>query len=204
MIKRKYVPLRIVQPGMMIDQAIIDRAGRVLIARRTRLEDFHIDALKKMGVTGIYTCEGTEDVKPAEADQTQQLPEPLQKKYDQVKVKDPAKVQISESVRSRVAQGVQYLYQDTQSADFTNASRSITDDLLKAIEDNDAVAVDIGALKVSDEYTFKHSVDVATMSMIVARKYGLNDQQVYEIGIAGLLHDIGKSKIPNEILNKAA
>ena len=191
MIKRKYVPLRIVQPGMMIDQAIIDRAGRVLIARRTRLEDFHIDALKKMGVTGIYTCEGTEDVKPAEADQTQQLPEPLQKKYDQVKVKDPAK-------------GVQYLYQDTQSADFTNASRSITDDLLKAIEDNDAVAVDIGALKVSDEYTFKHSVDVATMSMIVARKYGLNDQQVYEIGIAGLLHDIGKSKIPNEILNKAA
>ena len=204
MIKRKYVPLRIAQPGMMIDQAIIDRAGRVLIARRTRLEDFHIDALKKMGVTGIYTCEGTEDVKPAEADQTQQLPEPLQKKYDQVKVKDPAKVQISESVRSRVAQGVQYLYQDTQSADFTNASRSITDDLLKAIEDNDAVAVDIGALKVSDEYTFKHSVDVATMSMIVARKYGLDDQQVYEIGIAGLLHDIGKSKIPNEILNKAA
>ena len=204
MIRRKYVPLRIVQPGMMIDQAIIDRAGRVLIARRTRLEDFHIDALKKMGVTGIYTCEGTEDVKPAEADQTQQLPEPLQKKYDQVKVKDPAKVQISESVRSRVAQGVQYLYQDTQSVDFTNASRSITDDLLKAIEDNDAVAVDIGALKVSDEYTFKHSVDVATMSMIVARKYGLDDQQVYEIGIAGLLHDIGKSKIPNEILNKAA
>ena len=67
MIRRKYVPLRIVQPGMMIDQAIIDRAGRVLIARRTRLEDFHIDALKKMGVTGIYTCEGTEDVKPADA-----------------------------------------------------------------------------------------------------------------------------------------
>jgi putative nucleotidyltransferase with HDIG domain len=106
-------------------------------------------------------------------------------------------------VRKRVAQGVQYLYQDTNSADFTNASRSITDDLLKAIEDNDAVAVDIGALQVSDEYTFKHSVDVATMAMIVARKYGLNDNQVYQIGIAGLLHDIGKSKIPNEILNKA-
>ena len=96
------------------------------------------------------------------------------------------------------------MYQDTQSPDFTNASRSITDDLLRAIEDNDAVAVDIGALKISDEYTFKHSVDVATMSMIVARKYGLDDKQVYEIGIAGLLHDIGKSKVPNEILNKAA
>lgn len=49
MIRRKYVPLRIVQSGMMIDQAIIDRAGRVLIARRTRLEDFHIECAEENG-----------------------------------------------------------------------------------------------------------------------------------------------------------
>lgn len=188
---------------MIIDQAVIDRAGRVLIARRTALDEFHIDALKKMGMGGIYIREGEEDEEPKTPDAPQKLPEAVQKKYDKIKVEDPAKVKISESVRSRVAQGIQYLYQDTQSADFTNASRSITDDLMKAISDNDAVAVDISALKVSDEYTFKHSVDVATMSMIIARKYGLDKKQVYEIGISGLLHDIGKSKIPNEILNKA-
>lgn len=188
---------------MIIDQAVIDRAGRVLIARRTALDEFHIDALKKMGMGGIYIREGEEDEEPKAPDVPQKLPEAVQKKYDKIKVEDPAKVKISESVRNRVAQGIQYLYQDTQSADFTNASRSITDDLMKAISDNDAVAVDISALKVSDEYTFKHSVDVATMSMIIARKYGLDNKQVYEIGISGLLHDIGKSKIPNEILNKA-
>ncbi len=203
MIKRRYIPLRIVKPGMLIDQAIIDRAGRVLIARRTPLEDFHIDALKKMGVGGVYIQEGTKDEVKEAPDKTPKVPEAIQKKYDEIKVSDPARVKISESVRSRVAQGIQYLYQDTQSSDFTNASKSITDDLMKAIADNDAVAVDISALKVSDEYTFKHSVDVATMSMIVARKYGLSDKQVYDIGITGLLHDIGKSKIPNEILNKA-
>ena len=108
------MPLRIVQPGMMIDQAIIDRAGRVLIARRTRLEDFHIDALKKMGVTGIYTCEGTEGyVKPAESrSDAATAGADCRRNTIRSKVKDPAKVQISESVRSRVAQGVQYLYQD--------------------------------------------------------------------------------------------
>ena len=183
MIRRKYVPLRIVQPGMMIDQAIIDRAGRVLIARRTRLEDFHIDALKKMGVTGIYTCEGTEDVKPADADKPQELPEPLQKKYEQVKVKDPAKVQISESVRSRVAQGVQYLYQDTQSPDFTNASRSITDDLLRAIEDNDAVAVDIGALKISDESKPETMLTVTTIMIPAASPYTKMDCPFWRISV---------------------
>lgn len=188
---------------MIIDQAIIDRAGRVLIARRTALEDFHIEALRKMGVGGVYIREGEEEEPTDDPGKSPELSPAVQKKYDTVKVDDPAKVQISESVRNRVSQGVQFLYQDTNSPDFANASRSITDDLMRAISDNNAVAVDISALKVSDEYTFKHSVDVATMSMIVGRKYGLNDKQVYDIGITGLLHDIGKSKIPTEVLNKA-
>ncbi len=106
-------------------------------------------------------------------------------------------------MRKRVEERIKYLYQDVNSPDFTDATKTVTNDLMRAIDDNDAVAVDISALKVSDEYTFKHSVDVATMSMIVAKRYGFDEKQVYEIGISGLLHDIGKSKIPDEVLNKA-
>ena len=203
LVRRRFLALRIVKPGMIIDQAILDRAGRVLIARKTQLTDFHIESLKFMGINGIYIREGEEDEEDAKLHQETPLPEALQRKYDEVKVDDRAKVTLSESVRKRVAEGVQYLYQDTQSADFTEATKSITEDLMKAISDNEAIAVDISALKVSDEYTFKHSVDVATMSMIVAKRYGLDEKQVYEIGIAGLLHDIGKSQIPAELLNKA-
>lgn len=203
LVRRKYLALRLVEPGMIIDQAIIDRAGRVLIARRTQLEDFHISGLKKMGVAGIYVRDGEEDPEEEQKVEEPKIPEAIQRKYEQVKIDDPAKVKLTESVRQRVAQGIQYLYQDTASPDFCNATQSITKDLMKAIAENDAVAVDISALKISDEYTFKHSVDVATMSMIVARRYGFNEKQVYDIGIAGLLHDIGKAHIPNELLNKA-
>ena len=45
----------------MIDQAIIDRSGRILIARKTTLDEFLIDALQKMKITGIYIREGEED-----------------------------------------------------------------------------------------------------------------------------------------------
>ncbi len=62
------------------------------------------------------------------------------------------------------------MYNDTDSPQFTSTSVNITNSLLKAIDDNSAIAVDINALKTSDEYTFKHSVDVATMSMIVAKR----------------------------------
>ena len=50
--------------------------------------------------------------------------------------------------------------------------------------------------------TFKHSVDVATISMILAKQMKLPDNEIHDIGVSGLLHDIGKTMIPNEILNK--
>jgi putative nucleotidyltransferase with HDIG domain len=82
------------------------------------------------------------------------------------------------------------------------ATDNITNELMKSITDNDAVAVDISILKVSDEYTFKHSVDVATMAMVVAKQHGMSKSEIRDIGMAGILHDVGKTKIPNEILNK--
>jgi HD-GYP domain-containing protein (c-di-GMP phosphodiesterase class II) len=161
-------------------------------------------SLLKMGVPGIYIREGEEDAEPILTDdQKPVIDEAVKNKIDKNTIQDRAKVKLSESVKARVAEGIQYLYNDTSSENFTSTTKNITDDLMRAITDNDAVAVDISALKVSDEYTFKHSVDVATMSMIVGRKYGLNDNEIYELGISGLLHDVGKSKIPNEILNKA-
>ena len=83
-----------------------------------------------------------------------------------------------------------------------DATNNVSSELMKALEENDALAVDVGALKVSDEYTFKHSVDVASMGMIIAKNRGLSPKEVQQIGVSGLLHDLGKSRIPNEILNK--
>lgn len=201
MILRKYIATRVVKPGMILEQTIADRADRVLIARGTVLDDYHIDSMKRMGITGVYIRTGVIEEKKDENEPV--ITAQVQQQIDKVKIADRARVHLSESVKKRVAEGVQYLYQDTESTGFVDMTRSITDDLMKAIEDNEAIAVDISALKVSDEYTFKHSVDVATMSMIVSRQYGLPNEQIYEIGISGLLHDIGKSRIPNEILNKA-
>lgn len=181
---------------MRIDQTIKDKTGRTLINCGTYLDDFLIDSLMKMGVGGIYTSEGDDD--PDDA----LIPIEVREKIEKIKVKDPAKVQLSESVKERVSEGIQYLYSNTDSENFTSATNNIANDLMTAVLENDSIAVDISTLKVSDEYTFKHSVDVATMAMVIARKHGLPDKEIYEIGITGLLHDVGKSKIPNEVLNK--
>lgn len=197
MIKRTYVRTRQLHAGAIIDQSIVDKTGRILIARGTVLDEYLIEALLKLGITSIYTREGEEE--PEDENVSPETLETIEK----LKVPDRAKVQLSESVKARVSEGIQYLYSNTNSDSFSDTANNIANDLMKAISDNDAIAIDINTLKVSDEYTFKHSVDVATMAMVIARKHGMSKKEVFEIGVSGLLHDLGKSQISLEILNKA-
>lgn len=202
MIKRRYVRTRQLQEGMKIDQAIKDRLDRTLIARGTLLDSYMIDYLMKLGVSAVYIQEGEEEPEP-EKPKVNLKPE-IAYTVEKMRQEDPVKVSLKESVKKRVSEGIQYLYNNTESGNFSDMTTHITDELMRAINDNNAIAVDINVLKTSDEYTFKHSVDVATLGMVVAKKQGMSREDIYNIGIAGLLHDMGKSKIPNEILNKPA
>lgn len=194
--KRKFVSADELHNGMKVGKAVVDGRGRTLLEDGVVLDDFMIDALPKMGVFGVYIKEDAEV--PEETFISAKAAEMIKK----LEVPDRTKVKLTESVKERVAEGIQFLFNNTESAEFEEAADSITNELMKAILEDDAIAVDISILKVSDEYTFKHSVDVATMAMIIAKAYGLSEKEIYEIGIAGLLHDIGKAKIPNEVLNK--
>jgi HD-GYP domain-containing protein (c-di-GMP phosphodiesterase class II) len=54
-----------------------------------------------------------------------------------------------------------------------------------------------------DYYTFTHSINVSTFTVALANEAGVvNRQELYDLGTGALLHDIGKSEIPKEILNK--
>ena len=55
-----------------------------------------------------------------------------------------------------------------------------------------------------DEYTFTHSVNVCIFSVALGKRLGMSKIQLYDLGLAALFHDIGKSRVPAEILNKAA
>jgi len=56
-----------------------------------------------------------------------------------------------------------------------------------------------------DYYTYTHSVNVCTFSIALAQQMGFNEQEfLFELGVGALLHDVGKSKISQRILNKKA
>ena len=53
-----------------------------------------------------------------------------------------------------------------------------------------------------DEYTFTHSVNVCIFSVALGKRLGFGKVQLYDLGMAALFHDIGKSRVPAEVINK--
>nr|WP_298118141.1 HD-GYP domain-containing protein [uncultured Pseudomonas sp.] len=62
--------------------------------------------------------------------------------------------------------------------------------------------ISLARLKNVDEYTYMHSVAVCALMIALARQLGLDEAQVRDAGLAGMLHDIGKMAVPWALLNK--
>lgn len=74
--------------------------------------------------------------------------------------------------------------------------------LLEEIGTNNNIAKRLWQIENCDEYTYDHSVQVCMIATLLGKWLGYKDQELKEIAIAALMHDIGKINIPDEILNK--
>jgi putative nucleotidyltransferase with HDIG domain len=83
-----------------------------------------------------------------------------------------------------------------------DAARGMVDTLAQAVAQNRTALLALTALKNYDNYTFTHMVNVSILTMGQARGVGIDGALLREFGLAGLMHDIGKVRTPNEILNK--
>lgn len=81
-------------------------------------------------------------------------------------------------------------------------------ELVEEIDDlferGEYMLLDAVQMKTADEYTYLHSVAVCALMLKFARVLGLPPEQARECGLAGLLHDVGKMRVPAEVLHKRA
>jgi putative nucleotidyltransferase with HDIG domain len=70
------------------------------------------------------------------------------------------------------------------------------------IQVDETILLGLASIKSYDEYTFEHSANVAVLSMFIADRIGASKPEVANIGLAALLHDIGKTHVPHAVLNK--
>lgn len=76
--------------------------------------------------------------------------------------------------------------------------------MVDSIFRNPDALLPLGRLKDHDDYTFQHSVSVCALMIAFARGMDLDHSTIRELASGALLHDVGKAKVPDGILNKPA
>ena len=84
---------------------------------------------------------------------------------------------------------------------FKQARRAIQNIIDRMVDDETAV-LGLTTLRCHDQYTHNHSVNVSLLSMALANRAGYPKVELADLGLAALFHDMGKSTIPMEVLNK--
>ncbi|HET9134785.1 MAG TPA: HD domain-containing phosphohydrolase [Gemmatimonadales bacterium] len=74
--------------------------------------------------------------------------------------------------------------------------------LVDQVLENELSITGLTTLRDYDAYTFTHSVNVCIFSVALGRRLGLSRLQLYDLGLAALMHDIGKARIDLALLNK--
>ena len=104
--------------------------------------------------------------------------------------------------RSKAA--VTSLFAEARMGNAVNTSdcAPLVNDIVDSVDHNASALVSLCRLKTADEYTYMHSVSVCALMVSLGRQLGLDDETVRDAGMAGLLHDLGKAVMPQDIINK--
>jgi putative nucleotidyltransferase with HDIG domain len=110
----------------------------------------------------------------------------------------------AKQVYSKAVTGAQNIWSAAKAGEQPdpNEAKGIIDSLSRLVYQDRTSLLALTALKRHDNYTFTHMVNVAALSMAMARSLELEGPMLREFGFAALMHDIGKVHTPLEILNK--
>ena len=90
---------------------------------------------------------------------------------------------------------------DKRPVDLRKAKRAVQS-IVDLILNEEFSLIGLTAIKNHDEYTFQHCVNVSILSISLGQRLGLSKKMLGELGVAAILHDLGKATIPGWVLNK--
>ncbi len=128
-------------------------------------------------------------------------PNPLAGRFAESKLEKLAKDVTTQNLTS--IRSIQQKYKESAAIDFQAADDCVQSTITQIVN-NKELLNSLCDLRVYDEYTYAHSANVMSLSLLMGVTLGYTPAQLRVLGIGALLHDIGKNQIPDFILNKPA
>ncbi|NLK07608.1 MAG: HD-GYP domain-containing protein [Firmicutes bacterium] len=168
------------KPGMQLARTIYTSDGRILLSAGTILRESYIKRLIEFGYPAVYIGD------PAVA----------------ARVKEP----ISEVTRHKAMKVLHEGFSAVKVGGTFDLA-PIEDVVYSMIDEviiNSDVAVHLTDIRSHDDYTFGHSVNVCVLSIVMGIALELDQRNLAELAMGAMLHDVGKTQIPEKILLKSS
>ena len=178
----RFIGINQLKEGMVVGRKMIGQSGQLLLNYGTRIEKSYIGKIKKLGYMGIY------------------IDDELSSGIEVADV-------IDDTLRQKTVSSIKSFFQKAEQGeglkpkDILNISSLVNEMLDKILSEKD-ILVNMMDLKIFDDYTFFHSVNVGVLSMSLGAFMNLSRDSLYHLGLASVMHDLGKVFVPKEILNK--
>lgn len=181
-------------PGTLLGRTIYREEGQPLLIKGTALTAGLLKRLEREDIWMIYVEDAlSEGIEPTNVISDQALlkgTQTMKRLFDNVSTQ--------KDFRDQKDKDLTYVYNSEQVA----AISDLINHIIHELSGNRDALYQIMQIGTVDQYTYRHSVDVAILAMLIGRAMGLDDKKIKCLGFGGILHDIGKAHVNHGILVK--
>ncbi|MDI3280928.1 MAG: HD-GYP domain-containing protein [Bacillota bacterium] len=168
------------KPEMVLARSIYTSDGRALLMKGVQLKPFYVQRLKECGITFVYIQDD---------------------RYGHIEVDDV----VREETRVQALQAMRATMEESAKGPVKLQSRRVSqiiNDIMDELLAQKELLVQLTDIRSLYDYTFGHCVSVAVFALMTGISMGYNQLRLKQLGVGALLHDVGKSRIAPEIINK--
>ncbi|MFW6350453.1 MAG: HD-GYP domain-containing protein [Thiohalospira sp.] len=176
-----------------------------------------IDRIRALGIREVVIDTGRAERLPEGPEERQEETARLQAELDaypgerpradvlrQRRVEVDEELETARPVREEATGVVESVMHDARLGRQVDLARvePVAERMMESIFRNPNALLSLGQVRRVDRYTFEHSIAVGVLLVTYARARELDPEVIYQLGLGGLLHDIGKARVPEAILTK--
>ncbi len=210
----KKVKVDLLRPGVFVADFNCSWLAHPFLTSKKRIKSFSdIQKIKQAGITEVY-IDTTKGIDIVETLTREQFLEEFKTNLDGVvpaeeldyEVHVPLEKEIKKAreIQQKAHLLIKQAYNDVRYGnvlkikEFSDSVNEIIDSVTR---NRDALLL-LSNIKEKDEYTYEHSVNVSILAAGISKALHKEKDEIFEYTLGAILHDIGKSKIPDEILKK--
>lgn len=179
----RFVPTYCLREGMILGDNLYNNYGDLMLSKGTVLTKEYVKSIERLQYNGVY------------------IDDDISKDIQIINI-------ISDSVRAQTVKSIKdvFIHCEKDSPDVKpdlKKAKLLIENIVDEIFTNKHLMVNMIDMKVFDDYTYYHSVNVAVLSIVLGMALKMERDELCNLGFAALLHDIGKVFVSRDILNKA-